>query len=436
VVEASSEQKAAASAKQHVEGFAGSDSNDGRSAGTAKLSVASALAQLPNGGPVELLAGDPYNVAATLSLAGHSIGSLVRGPGATKGVAVLRHNFNGNLVSFGALGGLLRNVHLYQDASATGRTGAAIHAASSASNGGSLTVENVEISGGDGWERCVVLDGSAWAVSGIRKCEFVNLHCFGARTAEETIVITRGVYCTFHGGFVVPAPTAVTQGIKVLDTGSTAVKFLGFSMIGNFYTEAAGDPLGVLYVGDISGNVVCSASARRNIFIGNISGTFDNGGDPSNIVIGRVGGEIRTPDITKTQTWTGLQTMQGGVDVTGIVGGSAALISGIRRLKMAGASQAGNIGLVEAYDRLAVSANHALGSYPDPGGGVVYANAAVAVGNGAASSTMAKWRAGDGSPEGVVTGNVGDLWSRLDGGATTTLYVKTSGTGNTGWTAK
>jgi hypothetical protein len=48
----------------------------------------------------------------------------------------------------------------------------------------------------------------------------------------------------------------------------------------------------------------------------------------------------------------------------------------------------------------------------------------------------AKWRSGTGTPEGVITGNVGDLWTRLDGGATTTLYVKTSGTGNTGWTAK
>jgi hypothetical protein len=46
------------------------------------------------------------------------------------------------------------------------------------------------------------------------------------------------------------------------------------------------------------------------------------------------------------------------------------------------------------------------------------------------------WSAGSGSPEGVVTANIGALYSRTDGGASTTLYVKTSGTGNTGWTAK
>lgn len=43
---------------------------------------------------------------------------------------------------------------------------------------------------------------------------------------------------------------------------------------------------------------------------------------------------------------------------------------------------------------------------------------------------------GTGSPEGNVTGNVGDIYINTSGGANTTLYIKTSGTGNTGWTAK
>ena len=43
---------------------------------------------------------------------------------------------------------------------------------------------------------------------------------------------------------------------------------------------------------------------------------------------------------------------------------------------------------------------------------------------------------GTGSPEGVVTANVGRLYTRTDGGASTTLYVKESGAGNTGWVAK
>lgn len=43
---------------------------------------------------------------------------------------------------------------------------------------------------------------------------------------------------------------------------------------------------------------------------------------------------------------------------------------------------------------------------------------------------------GTGSPEGVQTAPVGALYQRTDGGASTTLYVKESGAGNTGWVAK
>ncbi len=44
--------------------------------------------------------------------------------------------------------------------------------------------------------------------------------------------------------------------------------------------------------------------------------------------------------------------------------------------------------------------------------------------------------AGTGSPESVVTAPVGSLFLRTDGSTSTTLYVKTSGSHDTGWTAK
>jgi hypothetical protein len=40
---------------------------------------------------------------------------------------------------------------------------------------------------------------------------------------------------------------------------------------------------------------------------------------------------------------------------------------------------------------------------------------------------------GNGSPEAVVTAPIGSIFLQLDGGSGTTLYVKESGTGNTGW---
>lgn len=47
-----------------------------------------------------------------------------------------------------------------------------------------------------------------------------------------------------------------------------------------------------------------------------------------------------------------------------------------------------------------------------------------------------RWLVGTGSPEGVVAGAVGSLFTRTDGGAGTTLYVKESGALTVGWVAK
>ena len=49
----------------------------------------------------------------------------------------------------------------------------------------------------------------------------------------------------------------------------------------------------------------------------------------------------------------------------------------------------------------------------------------------------ARITSGSGTPEAKVVGSVGDLYLRLDGSTSTTLYVKTSGANSaSGWTAK
>lgn len=68
---------------------------------------------------------------------------------------------------------------------------------------------------------------------------------------------------------------------------------------------------------------------------------------------------------------------------------------------------------------------------------VVITNGTVTASAGFRNGTSAvQWLSGSGSPESAVTAPVGSLYSRTDGGAGTTLYVKESGTGNTGWVAK
>lgn len=48
---------------------------------------------------------------------------------------------------------------------------------------------------------------------------------------------------------------------------------------------------------------------------------------------------------------------------------------------------------------------------------------------------MSRILSGTGSPEGVITADVATLFLRTDGSTSSTLYVKETGVGNTGWTA-
>lgn len=43
---------------------------------------------------------------------------------------------------------------------------------------------------------------------------------------------------------------------------------------------------------------------------------------------------------------------------------------------------------------------------------------------------------GYGSPLNVISAGIGSIYQRLDGGAVTSIYIKESGTGATGWVAK
>ena len=73
------------------------------------------------------------------------------------------------------------------------------------------------------------------------------------------------------------------------------------------------------------------------------------------------------------------------------------------------------------------------------GNGILFGNAGALqwtdgnINSGTITNSISK---GSGSPESVVTAKVGSMYLRTDGGAGTSLYIKESGTGNTGWVAK
>lgn len=70
------------------------------------------------------------------------------------------------------------------------------------------------------------------------------------------------------------------------------------------------------------------------------------------------------------------------------------------------------------------------------GGAITLARPTIITSSLRVSNTAATITSGTGSPEGVVTAPVGSLFLRTDGGAGTTLYIKESGAGNTGWDDK
>lgn len=63
-------------------------------------------------------------------------------------------------------------------------------------------------------------------------------------------------------------------------------------------------------------------------------------------------------------------------------------------------------------------------------------NADPAMGVVRLGNTGARIQTGSGSPVGNITAPVGSLYLRTDGGTNTTLYIKESGTGTSGWVAK
>lgn len=141
--------------------------------------------------------------------------------------------------------------------------------------------------------------------------------------------------------------------------------------------------------------------------------------------------------------WFGGTTEIASLNGAGVFSTAAAIRSTGSAVPTSGAgielSYASGNCYVEAYDRggssalplrlfgsdVATNCNLTIG-----GGGVLILGAYMSPGG-----TSTKWTSGSGTPEGAVTAVVGSLYTRTDGGAGTVLYVKETGSGNTGWVA-
>jgi hypothetical protein len=166
-------------------------------------------------------------------------------------------------------------------------------------------------------------------------------------------------------------------------------------------------------------------------------GNFGNG---PNAVIARADVGVHFANRTSTATTANLfvaTSNEQGADIGGSIamGGYVDATSNIPLATWSGRKFNGSSGNYAGYALLTVS---------NSGGGAVDTTKILSDGSirllvaGAAidfgSSVI--WRTGAGTPEGAVTAAVGSLYTRTDGGLLSTLYVKESGAGNTGWVAK
>lgn len=113
-----------------------------------------------------------------------------------------------------------------------------------------------------------------------------------------------------------------------------------------------------------------------------------------------------------------------------------------------GGSLAGTINIVDAAGTAVASFSNGLKTWTAAGSG---GNMLINTGTGGSYLTVRAFgfklldyggtltttmKVGNGTPEGNFAAPVGSVWFRTDGGAGTSMYVKESGTGNTGWVAK
>lgn len=118
---------------------------------------------------------------------------------------------------------------------------------------------------------------------------------------------------------------------------------------------------------------------------------------------------------------------------------------GEMRVRLVTATAGAETSQLEFTIKKAAISDPTLAGFFGPTGGFVVSNSSSTADSGTGTVNVTAgyyqnagvfWSSGAGSPEGAVTAPVGSLYSRTNGGAGTSLYVKESGAGNTGWVGK
>lgn len=243
----------------------------------------------------------------------------------------------------------------------------------------------------------------------------------GTPTLSGPTISNPTVSGTIGGSAAWPSPGAIGAGTASSGRFTTVTTTGAITLVTPTITAAAGSPEGVLTAPIGSLYLRTNGSTGTTFYIKE-SGAGNTGWVPfstSAVAWGAPGA------IGATTPNTGAFT---ALSVTGQF--TSTVSTGTAPLVVASTTKVTNLN-VDLLDGGDWSAPGAIGSTTPAAitGTTVQANTAVHLG------TAAKVLFGSGSPEGVVTANVGSTYHRTDGGAGTILYTKESGTGNAGWTA-
>jgi hypothetical protein len=223
--------------------------------------------------------GGTYWIGSTITV---PQGVVLYGPDySVSALAVLSHQFNGNLINITGSSASLRNLYLDQGGA---YTGAAINHTAGAISG-FLQFDRIVITDAvttRGWERDVVINGTGSSI-GSRSIFFNNCQFFSGSTAGETVVLDKVVHVFFSNCEVIQVHPTTIGGIRIEDNFSEDVFFSNFSCDGSFYSEATQ----LAYHGRVrSGRTITfGTGSERNVLTGSVDeATVVNNGASTNIV--------------------------------------------------------------------------------------------------------------------------------------------------------
>jgi len=256
----------------------------------------------------------------------------------------------------------------------------------------------------------------------------VQLKTSNADHTVENFISEFGFSNSTIGGFM------PTSGARIITYGNTPL---------TIKTKFVENPAGNSAIFNTTGNLLLKTNVDNNVDTLQVSGgaaisgalvSFNirrGTGSPEGVVnatLGTIyqrtdGGTSTSVYIKETNTgttgWTAIapgSSGSGGTSLTGGISGRAAIWSGTTNISASST-------IIESSGRVLIGGS-------DNGSDKLQVTGSAGISGWMVSTNIKR---GVGSPEGFVTGNIGDMYQRTDGVVGGTIYMKETGSGNTGW---